>query len=325
METLPVKLFFVVPCYNEEAILRNTSKRLTEKLKSLVSAGLVAPDSAILFVDDGSADATWEIISQLHTEAPEQVIGLSLAGNRGHQNALFAGLMYAKDHADAALSLDADLQDDLDAAEKFMEEYSRGNDIIYGVRSGRSCDSFFKRAGAENYYRLLRFLGVQTVFNHADCRLMSRRALELLSGYKEVHLYLRGLIPLIGLRQSVVMYERKPSPRPTHYPLRKMLSLAWDGITSFSVRPIRLISLTGICGISAGFLFFLSLLCVKLSGNPVEGYLFAIALLLFFCGVQLLALGVIGEYVFKSYMETKARPRYQIRKTLDASVKAERN
>lgn len=320
MKNLPVKLLLVIPCYNEGSILRGTAARLNEKLDALSAAGLVTPDSAILFVDDGSADATWEIISALHAETPARFLGLSLAGNRGHQNALFAGLMYAKDHADAALSLDADLQDDPGVTEKFLEEYGRGSEIVYGVRTRRACDSFFKRASAGSYYRLLRFLGIRTVFNHADFRLMSRRALELLSQYKEVHLYLRGLIPLIGLRQSLVMYERKPSPRPTRYPLRKMMHLAWDGITSFSVRPLRLISLTGFCAALAGIVLLLYLLGVTLAGGTAGGWAFTAALLLFLSGGQLLATGVLGEYVFKNYMESKARPRYQIRETLDTSA-----
>jgi len=311
METIK-KICIVVPCYNEEVILRHSAEQLLAKLDSLVGQKLILPESFLLFVDDGSKDRTWEIISQLKIEHPLQVSGLKLAANRGHQNALLAGLLNAKDHADAAISIDADLQDDIDVIDQFIQEFYQGNDIVYGVRSDRTSDSFFKRFTAESFYKLMEFLGVKTVYNHADFRLMSRRALRALAEYQEVNVYLRGMVPLLGYRQSIVLYKRKKADRPTKYSLGKMLFLAWDGITSFSVRPIRLISLLGIVTLLFCMLMLLRIMYVKFFGYTVDGWTSIVALMLLFGGIQLLSIGVIGEYIAKTYVEVKHRPRFNI-------------
>lgn len=313
----PTKLCLAVPCYNEESILRDTAGKLLAELDRLAGENLIDASSFILFTDDGSKDRTWEIIEALHAADPVRIAGLKLAGNRGHQTALFAGLMHAKDRADAVVSLDADLQDDIGVIGDFVKAYQSGSDIVYGVRSDRSSDTFFKRFSAECFYRLLRWLGVKTVFNHADYRLMDRRALDMLAEYGEINLYLRGLIPLIGLKQSVVEYRRQPSPRPTRYPLGKMLMLAWDGITGFSVRPIRLISLLGLAVSLIGLILLVYVLSVKIFGYTVDGWTSIVTILLFFGGIQLLSIGVIGEYIAKTYMEVKARPRYHVAEIVD--------
>jgi len=311
METIK-KICIVVPCYNEEIILRHSAELLLAKLDSLLEQKLILPDSFLLFVDDGSKDRTWEIISQLGNEHPQQISGLKLAANRGHQNALLAGLLNAKDHADAAISIDADLQDDIDVIDQFIKEFYAGNDIVYGVRSDRTTDSFFKRFTAESFYKLMDFLGVKTVYNHADFRLMSQRTLQALSEYHEVNIYLRGMVPLLGYRQSIVLYKRKKADRPTKYSLGKMLFLAWDGITSFSVRPIRLISLLGIITLLFCMLMLLRIMYVKFFGYTVDGWTSIVALMLLFGGIQLLSIGVIGEYIAKTYVEVKHRPRFNI-------------
>jgi len=311
METIK-KICIVVPCYNEEVILRHSAELLLAKLDSLLEQKLILPESFLLFVDDGSRDRTWEIISQLKIEHPVQVSGLKLAANRGHQNALLAGLLNAKDHADAAISIDADLQDDIDVIDQFIQEFYQGNDIVYGVRSDRTSDSFFKRFTAESFYKLMEFLGVKTVYNHADFRLMSQRSLRALAEYQEVNVYLRGMVPLLGCLQSIVLYKRKKADRPTKYSLGKMLFLAWDGITSFSVRPIRLISLLGIVTLLFCMLMLLRIMYVKFFGYTVDGWTSIVALMLLFGGIQLLSIGVIGEYIAKTYVEVKHRPRFNI-------------
>ncbi len=316
MQKQPDKLCLVVPCYNEESILENSASQLLAKLASLRESHLAGAGSFILFVDDGSKDRTWEIIAKLHADHPAEVSGLKLAANRGHQNALLSGLLAAGKEADAIISLDADLQDDIDVLDQFMREYLAGCDIVYGVRSDRSSDSFFKRFSAESFYRLLSVMGVKTVFNHADFRLMSRRAIEALSAYGEVNLYLRGLVPLLGYRQSIVLYKRKKADRPTHYPLTKMLLLAWDGITSFSTRPIRLISAMGAVALLVCALMMVRIFYVKFFGHTVDGWTSLMAVVLFLGGIQLLAIGVIGEYIAKTYLEVKHRPRFQIEQRL---------
>ncbi len=311
MDTIK-KICIVVPCYNEEVILERSADQLLAKLDSLVAQQLILPDSFLLFVDDGSKDRTWEIICSLNQRHPVQISGLKLAANRGHQNALLAGLLNAKDNADAAISIDADLQDDIDVIDQFVKEFYLGNDIVYGVRSDRTSDSFFKRFTAESFYRLMEFLGVKTVYNHADFRLMSQRALQALSSYQEVNVYLRGMVPLLGYRQSIVLYKRKKADRPTKYSLGKMLFLAWDGITSFSVRPIRMISILGAVTLLFCLVMLLRILYVKFFGYTVDGWTSIVALMLLFGGVQLLSIGVIGEYIAKTYVEVKRRPRYNI-------------
>lgn len=310
-------LYLIVPCYNEEEVLDETAKQLNQKLEGLISSGKVSGDSRILFVNDGSKDQTWMIISRLHEEY-RLVSGLNLSRNRGHQNAVLAGLMYAKEHADVAISLDADLQDDVNAIDEMVEKYYAGNDVVYGVRSSRKKDTFFKKTTAEGYYKILKWMGVDIVFNHADYRLMSKRVLDQLENYKEVHLFLRGMVPLIGYPSDTVYYERNERfAGESKYPLKKMLAFAFDGISSFSVKPIRFI-------VWLGFLvFFVSLVMLIYSivrhamGHTVLGWSSLIVSIWALGGLQLLSIGVIGEYIGKVYMETKARPKFAIQDILD--------
>lgn len=310
-------LYLVVPCYNEEEVLAETSKRLVAKVSDLINKQVISEKSKIVFVNDGSKDETWEIIETLHKEN-SLISGIKLSRNRGHQNALLAGLMTVKDHADMVISLDADLQDDIDAIDRFVEEYYKGNDVVYGVRSSRETDTFFKRNTALGFYKFMKALGVDIVNNHADYRLMSKRALEGLAKYREINLFLRGIVPLIGYKSSVVTYERAERfAGESKYPLKKMLSFAFDGITSFSIKPIRLIT-------SLGFtIFLLSLvtlaysLIAKFTGNTVSGWTSIVSSIWLLGGIQLLALGIIGEYIGKIYTEVKDRPRYIIEKFIN--------
>ena len=310
-------LYLVVPCYNEEEVLPETARRLKEKLHALIARGAVSRESRVLFVNDGSRDKTWSLIEGLHRSDP-CFSGVNLTRNRGHQNALLAGLMTAKDRADLAISMDADLQDDIDAVDAMVEKYHAGCDIVYGVRSSRKKDTFFKRFTAEGFYRVMNFLGAETVFNHADYRLMSKRALEGLAQFKEVNLFLRGIVPMIGYTTSTVEYERgERFAGESKYPLKKMLSFAMEGITSLSTKPIRYI--TGL-----GFLVFLvSILMLIYSiirwahGDTVIGWASVICSVWAIGGLILLALGVIGEYIGKIYLETKGRPRFLIKEVLD--------
>ena len=310
-------LYIVVPCYNEEAVLPETSRRLKEKLEGLMAAGMIAPESRVLFVNDGSKDKTWEIISQLHEQCP-LFSGADLTRNRGHQNALLAGLMTAKDRCDMAISMDADLQDDIDAVDAMVEQYYAGCDIVYGVRSSRKKDTFFKRFTAEGFYKLMNSMGAETVFNHADYRLMSKRALEGLAQFKEVNLFLRGIVPMIGYRTAAVSYERgERFAGESKYPLKKMLSFAMEGITSLSVKPIRMI--TGL-----GFVVFLISIAMLIysivrwaMGETILGWASLICSVWAIGGLILLSLGVIGEYIGKIYLETKERPRFLLREVLE--------
>ncbi len=309
-------LYLVVPCYNEQEVLPQTSQRLLEKLESLMERGMIDEESRILFVNDGSKDRTWEMIEELHRQNPVYQ-GVKLSRNRGHQNALLGGLMTAKEYADMTISLDADLQDDIDVIDQFLERYYEGCEIVYGVRSARKTDTFFKRFTAESFYRLISFMGGEVVFNHADYRLMSRRALEELSNYQEVNLFLRGIVPMIGFQTDVVTYERHERlAGESKYPLKKMLALAVDGITSLSIKPIRFIVFLG------GLLFFCSILMLAYSlvqhflGNTTSGWTSLIVSIWAIGGLQLLAIGIIGEYIGKIYLETKARPKYIIEKIL---------
>lgn len=310
-------LYIVVPCYNEEEVLPETSRRLKEKMEALVAAGTVNGGSRILFVNDGSRDRTWEIISALHAADPV-FSGVDLTRNRGHQNALLAGLMTAKDRCDMAISMDADLQDDVDAVDKMIEEYHTGCDIVYGVRSSRKKDTFFKRFTAEGFYRVMNLLGAETVFNHADYRLMSRRALEGLSQFKEANLFLRGMVPMIGYRSGTVEYERgERFAGESKYPLKKMLAFAMEGITSLSVKPLRMIT-----GLGA-LIFLIAAVMLAYSvyrwavGDTVLGWASLMCSVWAIGGLILLSLGVIGEYIGKIYLETKGRPRFLIREVLD--------
>ena len=305
-------LYLVVPCYNEEQVLPETSFRLREKLVSLINRGMISTDSRILFVDDGSRDRTWEIISKLASEQPI-FAGVKLSRNRGHQNALLAGLSVAKDHCDMAISMDADLQDDIGAVDAFIERYHEGCDIVYGVRSSRATDTAFKRESAGMFYRLMRGLGVEIVDNHADYRLMSRRALEALMQFEESNLFLRGIIPQIGFRSAIVPYERgERFAGESKYPLGKMLSFALDGITSFSVRPLRLITVLGILMAFFGFLGCVVFWLIRLLGWWLDSNFLLGASLWLVGGIQVTCLGVVGEYIGKIYKETKHRPRFII-------------
>ena len=288
-------LYLVVPCYNEEEALPETSKRLLEKLTKMQEKDLVSKDSRILFVNDGSKDKTWSIIEKLH-ESNKLFCGLNLSRNKGHQNALLAGLMTAKELADMTISLDADLQDDIDVIDKFVEEYYAGSDVVYGVRSSRKTDTFFKRTTALGFYKFMTKLGVDVVYNHADYRLMSKRALEGLSQFKEVNLFLRGIVPLIGYRHTVVEYERHERiAGESKYPLKKMLSFAWDGITSFSIKPLRMITSIGFIILILSFVVLIYSVIMKLIGNTVSGWTFIVCSIWLLGGIQTLCLGVIGE------------------------------
>lgn len=305
-------LYIVVPCYNEEEVLSETASRLKKKMCSLNENGIIDDESRVMFVDDGSRDKTWELISSLVKE-DKLFSGVKLSKNRGHQNALLAGLMTAKQYADCVISMDADLQDDIDAVDRFVEKYNAGNDIVYGVRSSRKKDTAFKRVTAQGFYKFMKLLGVDIVYNHADYRLMSKRALDALEQYSEVNLFLRGIVPLIGFKWDTVEYERNERfAGKSKYPLKKMLSFAFDGITSFSIRPIRIITSLGFLIFLASLISVIVLLVLKLFGSTVQGWTTLMASIWMIGGIQLLSLGVIGEYIGKIYKEVKARPRYII-------------
>lgn len=310
-------LYIVVPCYKEEEVLPETSKRLKEKINNLVSSDEIDERSRIMFVNDGSTDKTWEIISKLHN-SDKIFSGVNLAHNRGHQNALLAGLMTAKEKADIIISMDADLQDDINAVDEMIAEYKKGNDVVYGVRSARDTDTFFKRFTAESFYKLMSALGVDIVFNHADYRLMSKRAVESLAEYKEVNLFLRGVVRHIGYPSSTVMYERHERfAGESKYPLKKMIAFALDGITSFSVKPLKMISNLGIVITVFSIIAFIWCIFEKIFGSTTAGWTSTIVSIWFIGGIQLLSLGVIGEYIGKIYNESKQRPRFIIEKVLD--------
>ena len=310
-------LYLVVPCYNEQEVLPETSKRLKEKMESLMERNLISRDSRIMFVNDGSKDRTWSMIEELHEQDPI-FAGVKLSRNRGHQNALLGGLMTAKEYADMTISLDADLQDDIDVIDQMVEKYYDGCEIVYGVRSARTTDTFFKRFTAESFYHMISMMGGEIVFNHADYRLMSKRALEEMAKYKEVNLFLRGIVPMIGFKTDVVTYERhERMAGESKYPLKKMLALAIDGITSLSTKPIRFIVFLGL------FIFLCSIgmliysLVQHFLGHTSIVWTSLIVSIWAIGGLQLLAIGVIGEYIGKIYLETKARPRYIIEKILN--------
>ncbi len=309
-------VYFVIPCYNEEEVLPETVRRLTEKLNVMEGQGLANEKSRMLLVDDGSKDKTWQLISQLHGENP-RVEGVKLSHNRGHQNALLCGLMTAVERCDCAISLDADLQDDTDVLDQFVQKYLEGCDVVYGVRNKRETDTWFKRTTAEGYYKVLKVLGVDIVFNHADYRLMSRRALEALSEYKEVNLFLRGIVPLIGYRSDYVYYDRHERfAGESKYPLKKMIALALDGITSFSVKPLKLISNLGILISVLSVFGLLYALISYFAGWAVSGWTAIVCSIWLLGGLQMLCLGVVGTYIGKIYSEVKARPRYRAEEKL---------
>lgn len=314
-------LYIVVPCYNEEEVLPETSRRLKDKLEGMIAAGTISEESRVLFVNDGSKDRTWSMIAELH-EKDRRFSGVNLTRNRGHQNALLAGLMTARDRADMVISMDADLQDDVDAVDAMVEKYYAGCDIVYGVRSSREKDTFFKRFTAEGFYRVMNFLGAETVFNHADYRLMSRRALEGLSQFKEVNLFLRGIVPMIGYTTGTVEYERgERFAGESKYPLKKMLAFAMEGITSLSTKPIRYITLLGFLVFLVSILMLIYSVVRWAGGATVLGWASVICSVWAIGGLILLSLGVIGEYIGKIYLETKERPRFLIREVLDSHEK----
>lgn len=310
------KLYMVIPCYNEEAVLPETSKRMIAKYNDLIASGHITIDSKIMLVDDGSKDNTWSIIENL-VNTERYFVGLKLSRNRGHQNAVLAGLMTAKDEADVVISMDADLQDDINAIDNFIKEYENGAEVVYGVRSSRKTDTPFKRNTALAFYRIMSKMGVEVVYNHADYRLMSKRVLMNLANYKEVNLFLRGMVPLVGFKSAIVEYERAERfAGESKYPLKKMISFALDGITSLSVKPIRMIFTAGCIVFVASLVMLLYALISHIAGTTVAGWTSLLGSIWLLGGLQLLAIGVVGEYIGKIYSETKARPRFIIEKYL---------
>lgn len=309
-------LYIVIPCFNEEEVLTETTKRLTEKMRKMMESGKIADSSRILYVDDGSTDSTWHLIDRLYMDN-RLVTGIKLSRNKGHQNALLAGLFEAADHADMIVSMDSDLQDDIDVLDGFVDEYYNGSEIVYGVRKSRKKDSWFKRTTAVAFYKLMRAMGVEIVYNHADYRLMSKRAVDELKNYKEVNLFLRGIIPLIGFETSTVEYDRgERFAGKSKYPLKKMIYFAIDGITSTSVRPIRMITMFGLLCILFSIVYGIYVLIGHASGGTVQGWTTSVLLTCFFGGAQIMCTGIVGEYVGKIYLETKARPRFIIEEKL---------
>lgn len=317
-------LYLVIPCYNEEEVLHETAKRLIKKISTMIEAEIISKDSKILFVNDGSKDKTWSIIEELHSQN-NIFSGINLSRNRGHQNALLAGLTTAKEFADMTISMDADLQDDVDVIDKFVEQYYGGSDIVYGIRSSRQTDTFFKRITALAFYKLMSTLGVEMIYNHADYRLMSKRALDGLSEFREVNLFLRGMVPLIGYNYSIVEYERHERfAGESKYPLKKMLAFALDGITSLSIKPIRIITGLGFFIFSISFIALSYTFIVKFFGETAPGWTSLTLSIWLIGGIQLLSLGVIGEYIGKIYTETKQRPRFIISDKLIISDKTDK-
>ena len=305
-------LYIVIPCYNEQEVLPITAPLFLEKIQQLAKDGSISPDSRILFVNDGSKDKTWEIICDLAKRDPHY-LGISQSRNRGHQNAVLAGLMEARERCDITISIDCDGQDDINAMDKMVEAYHDGCEVVYGVRSSRATDTFFKRFTAQSFYKLLNAMGAEVVFNHADYRLMSARVLKEFANFKEVNLFLRGMVPLVGFKSTSVAYERHERlAGESHYPLSKMLALAFDGITSLSVKPIRLITGFGVAVALISFIGVIWAVIQAVLGHTVSGWASTTSIICFVSGVQLICLGVIGEYIGKIYMETKARPRYII-------------
>lgn len=305
-------LYIVIPCYNEEKVLPITAPMFLEQLKAMQTKELISSASKIMFVNDGSKDSTWEIIKQLAAES-ESYIGISQSRNRGHQNAVLAGLMESKDKCDITISIDCDGQDDISAMTHMVEEYLSGSEVVYGVRSSRKTDTFFKRATAEGFYKFLSFMGAEVVFNHADYRLISSKVLKEFANFKEVNLFLRGMIPLVGFKSSSVYYERNERlAGESHYPLKKMLALAIDGITSLSVKPLRLISSVGVIMSIVSVLGLIWAIIAKLLGLTATGWASIVATICLLSSIQLICIGIIGEYIGKIYMEVKNRPRYII-------------
>ncbi len=309
---MPPKLIIIIPCYNEQDVLPITSEMFLDKLVQLISEKKIYEDSRIMFINDGSRDGTWEIIQNL-SERDSRFIGISQSRNRGHQNAVLAGLMEAKDNCDITISIDCDGQDDINAMDRMVEEYLGGCEVVYGVRSKRDTDTFFKRFTAENFYKLMNAMGAEVVFNHADYRLISNRVLRELADFKEVNIFLRGMVPLVGFKSTSVPYERHERlAGKSHYPLSKMLALALDGITSLSIKPIKLIMSFGMVIAVISFIGIIWAIVSALLGLTVAGWASTVCIICFVSGIQLISTGVIGEYIGKIYLEVKARPRYII-------------
>lgn len=309
-------LYMVIPCYNEQEVLHETARQLKEKMESLKSRNMISDKSRIVFVNDGSKDNTWSIIEELH-QSDSIFRGIKLSRNKGHQNALMAGLMTVKNECDAAISLDADLQDDINAIDAMVEKFSEGCDIVYGVRSARKTDTFFKKFTAESFYKIMEKMGVEVTYNHADYRLMSKRALDALEQFKEVNLFLRGIVPMIGYKTDCVYYERKERfAGESKYPLKKMIAFAMEGITSLSIKPIGMITALGVGIFTISIIMLIYFLVRHFIGQTVEGWTSLAVSVWAIGGLQLLAIGIIGEYIGKIYLETKARPKFIIEKYL---------
>ena len=314
-------LYVVIPCYNEEEVLEETTKQLKVKITNLIKENKISDKSRVMYVNDGSKDKTWELIKKI-SKKEKYFTGISLSRNRGHQNALLGGLMTAKNYADVVISMDADLQDDINAIDEMLDKYYDGCDVVYGVRSARKKDTFFKRVTAEGFYKFMKTLGVDCVYNHADYRLTSKRVLEHLENYKEVNLFLRGMFPLIGYKSDIVYYERNERfAGESKYPLKKMLNFAWDGITSFSVKPLRFITTLGFIVLFISIVIMIYSLIRKITGNTVDGWTFLSISIWFIGGLQMISIGIIGEYIGKIYSETKQRPRFIISENLNEGDK----
>lgn len=309
-------LYILAPCYNESEVLPMSSKIFLDKLNGLISEGKISEDSRVAFVDDGSKDNTWEIIESLHEMDPK-FVGIKLSRNRGHQNALLGGLSTIVDDCDMIVTIDADVQDDVNAIDKMVDDFNNGSDIVYGVRASRDTDTFFKRTTAQGFYKFMSSMGVETVYNHADFRLMSSRAVKALLEFKEVNLFLRGMVPLVGFKSTTVTYDRAPRlAGESKYPLKKMLSFAFDGITSFSVKPIRLITALGVITFILSVIFALYALISFAVHHAVPGWTSTVLSIWFFGSLQIIAIGIVGEYIGKIYLESKHRPRFFIEKYL---------
>lgn len=311
-------LYMVLPCYNEEEVLPETSKQIKEKMLDLMDRGLISNKSRVCLVNDGSTDKTWEIIERLYKEDSSVFSGICLSRNKGHQNAVLAGMLTCKDCADIVISMDADLQDDIDAIDTMIEKYNEGADVVYGVRSARTTDTFVKRFTAEGFYRIMNVMGAESVFNHADFRLMSKRALGGLAEFKEVNLFLRGIVPMIGYNSAIVTYERKQRfAGESKYPLKKMIGFAWEGITSLSIKPILMISTMGFSVLLISIIMLIYALVSFFSGNATSGWSSIMVSMWFIGGLLLLSIGIVGQYIGKIYLETKERPRYIIKDFLN--------
>ena len=320
----PAVLYMVVPCYNEEAVLETTASVLEKKYAQLIEKELISEKSRVVFVNDGSADNTWSIISRLHSQKPLLFSGINLAHNRGHQNAVLAGLMTVKELCDAVITMDADLQDDVEAVDEMLKKFYEGNHVVYGVRSNRKTDTVFKRFTAQSFYKFMKVMGADVVYNHADFRLMSARVLSELENFKEVNLFLRGMIPLIGFQSANVYYERKERVAgESKYPLKKMISFAMNGITSFSVRPLKIITSFGFFMVLVSIIAFVWAFVSKLAGNTELGWSSTLCSIWLIGGIQILCLGIIGEYIGKIYEEVKARPRYIVAEFLNNDTQEE--